>query len=373
MHIEELKEKDSEFGGGGRGEEELLIESYYCKEIVVSDTKRALVGAGARVLFYPTLLYNVLRNKIQAEFRWWDEINQFLLLGAVPFPTDVPRLKQLGVCGVVTLNESYETLVPTSLYHAHDIEHLVLPTRDYLFAPAHGDICEAVDFIYKNTMKGKKTYVHCKAGRGRSTTIVLCYLVQHKQMTPEAAYEYVRSIRSRVLLAPAQWQAVQQFYHLRMKSKRRAIRWSTRTSSQSEKLGLCAAAVSPLLHDSEDTNDSSVVLTRLNPSHFAVKTTGFSTRRDVTAFDDNSVVVITESDLDGYDDNNEVANDICAAEVSIVYKVQFASQAALARLSGLRLRYITSQKISGKKLGSKNSCSVGADKLGGVGVDIHVY
>lgn len=42
---------------------------------------------------------------------------QFLLLGAVPFPTDVPRLKGLGVQGVITLNESYETLVPTSLYH----------------------------------------------------------------------------------------------------------------------------------------------------------------------------------------------------------------------------------------------------------------
>lgn len=38
--------------------------------------KRAVVGAGARVLFYPTLLYNVLRNKLQSEFRWWDQIDQ---------------------------------------------------------------------------------------------------------------------------------------------------------------------------------------------------------------------------------------------------------------------------------------------------------
>jgi hypothetical protein len=42
---------------------------------------------------------------------------QFVLLGAVPFPIDVPRLKDLGVRGVITLNESYETLVPTTLYH----------------------------------------------------------------------------------------------------------------------------------------------------------------------------------------------------------------------------------------------------------------
>ncbi|KAA8534900.1 hypothetical protein F0562_029884 [Nyssa sinensis] len=186
------------------------------RQIVRVDAKRALVGAGARILFYPTLLYNVFRNKIQAEFRWWDEVDQFLLLGAVPFPKDVPRLKRLGVGGVITLNEPYETLVPTSLYHSHGIDHLVIPTRDYLFAPSFVDINRAVDFIHKNASCGRTTYVHCKAGRGRSTTVVLCYLVEYKNMTPAAALEYVRSRRPRVLLAPSQWKAVQEFKHWRL-------------------------------------------------------------------------------------------------------------------------------------------------------------
>ncbi|XP_024364614.2 uncharacterized protein [Physcomitrium patens] len=43
--------------------------------------KRAVVGAGARMLFYPTLLYNVVRNKLESEFRWWDEIDEYVLLG----------------------------------------------------------------------------------------------------------------------------------------------------------------------------------------------------------------------------------------------------------------------------------------------------
>ncbi|TMW90323.1 hypothetical protein EJD97_015894 [Solanum chilense] len=186
--------------------------------IVGVDAKRVLVGAGARILFYPTLLYNVFRNKIQSEFRWWDQIDQFLLLGAVPFPSDVPRLKQLGVGGVITLNEPYETLVPSSLYHAHGIDHLVIPTRDYLFAPSFVDINRAVDFIHRNASCGLTTYVHCKAGRGRSTTVVLCYLVEYKNMTPAAALEYVRSRRPRVLLAPSQWKAVQGFKQQRMAS-----------------------------------------------------------------------------------------------------------------------------------------------------------
>ncbi|KAL8503193.1 hypothetical protein ACS0TY_022082 [Phlomoides rotata] len=183
------------------------------------DAKRALVGAGARILFYPTLLYNVFRNKIQSEFRWWDQIDKFLLLGAVPFPKDVPRLKQLGVGGVITLNEPYETLVPTSLYYAHGIDHLVIPTRDYLFAPSFGNINRAVDFIHRNACNDQTTYVHCKAGRGRSTTIVLCYLVEYKHMSPITALEYVRSRRPRVLLAPSQWKAVLEYQQQRMASK----------------------------------------------------------------------------------------------------------------------------------------------------------
>ncbi|GAB2292427.1 Phosphatidylglycerophosphate phosphatase ptpmt2 [Dionaea muscipula] len=39
-------------------------------------------------------------------------------MGAVPFPKHVARLKKLGVGGVITLNESFETLVPPSLYQS---------------------------------------------------------------------------------------------------------------------------------------------------------------------------------------------------------------------------------------------------------------
>lgn len=94
----------------------------------------------------------------------------------------------------------------------------------------------------ENASCGRMTYVHCKAGRGRSTTIVLCYLVcaklialfkkivnfvykecgsyralllqiQHKQMSPSAAYEYVKLSRPRVLLAASQWQVLEHCFH----------------------------------------------------------------------------------------------------------------------------------------------------------------
>lgn len=69
MKIEELDDVDIDRRDG-----------VYGGQIVMVDAKRALVGAGARILFYPTLLYNVLRNKIETEFRWWDEIDQVSIL-----------------------------------------------------------------------------------------------------------------------------------------------------------------------------------------------------------------------------------------------------------------------------------------------------
>ncbi|MFS7938027.1 hypothetical protein Hanom_Chr05g00434681 [Helianthus anomalus] len=53
-----------------------IVDYSVSRYVVTVDAKRALVGAGARILFYPTLLYNVCRNKMQAEFWWWDEIDQ---------------------------------------------------------------------------------------------------------------------------------------------------------------------------------------------------------------------------------------------------------------------------------------------------------
>lgn len=87
MYIEELKgSEEQEVVVEEIGEEEsskpcaqnssVLDVGEIRRSVVVSDAKRVLIGAGARALFYPTLLYNVVRNKFQAEFRWWDHVDE---------------------------------------------------------------------------------------------------------------------------------------------------------------------------------------------------------------------------------------------------------------------------------------------------------
>lgn len=96
----------------------------------------------------------------------------------------------------------------------------------------------------------------------------------------------------------------------------------------------------------------------------SLKVLDFPAENEVSAFDDGSVVLVSECDLDGYDESiesgltrNEVLVDLNLA----CRGVQVARQAAISRLSYLWLRYhSTTQKLSTKKLGS-------------IGVDIHVY
>lgn len=73
MYIEELKELGN---SDDKDEEEESVLDVSRGEIRLSDAKRALIVVGSRFLFYPTLLYNVIRNKIQSEFHWWDLIDE---------------------------------------------------------------------------------------------------------------------------------------------------------------------------------------------------------------------------------------------------------------------------------------------------------
>ncbi len=65
------------------------------------------------------------------------------------------------------------------------------------FAPSLADLHRGVDFISQHVRSGR-VYVHCKAGRGRSTTLLLCYLVREAGMSPVGAFEFIKGKRPQV-------------------------------------------------------------------------------------------------------------------------------------------------------------------------------
>ncbi len=90
------------------------------------------------------------------------------------------------------------------------IDHLHLPTSDFQL-PSLDLIEKGVAFIEKNLNDKKMVYVHCKAGRGRSATVVLCWLLSKGNIMAKQAQEILLQKRPHVNPNLYQKDVVQQF------------------------------------------------------------------------------------------------------------------------------------------------------------------
>lgn len=85
-----------------------------------------------------------------------------------------------------------------------DVEQCFGATMDFS-PPTVETIHRCVEFIHSQVDVHKKTtYVHCKAGRGRSAVVVVAFLVQHRGMALEDAIVFTRAKRPHVSLHPKQ-------------------------------------------------------------------------------------------------------------------------------------------------------------------------
>ena len=149
----------------------------------------------ARSLFIPTFAWNYLLGRILHRRNWWDPVDPYVILGALPLKSDVPKLADLQVRGVINMCQEYPG--PRADYAKHHIEQLWLPTVDFN-PPCLEFVQRGVEFLQNKTQKHQKVYVHCKAGRARSATIVICWLVKHRGMSPEQAQAHLLSCRPQV-------------------------------------------------------------------------------------------------------------------------------------------------------------------------------
>jgi atypical dual specificity phosphatase len=149
----------------------------------------------SKVLFLPTLAWNVLRYRFIGKDHWWNSVDPHLILGAFPFPSDVSRLAELGVRAVVNMCREHPG--PVKAYRKFGIEQFRIPTIDFT-PPSLEDIQRGVRFIADEVSRGKTVYVHCKAGRGRSAALVFCWLVQNRKMKPGEAQKFLQGIRPQI-------------------------------------------------------------------------------------------------------------------------------------------------------------------------------
>ncbi|XP_049546057.1 phosphatidylglycerophosphatase and protein-tyrosine phosphatase 1 isoform X2 [Anopheles darlingi] len=192
----------------------------------------------ARVTFYPSLFYNVLMEKITSR-NWYDRIDENVILGALPFRSMAQELaRKENIKAVVSMNEDYELWAFSNdkeKWAKLGVEFLQLETTDIFEAPCQEKLWRGVNFMNRFLPKADKLpgmsqiescnevpgtiYVHCKAGRTRSATLVGCYLIMKHGWSPERAVDHMRECRPHILLRSKQWEALRIFHEAKSSSK----------------------------------------------------------------------------------------------------------------------------------------------------------
>jgi atypical dual specificity phosphatase len=150
----------------------------------------------AQLIFYPTLGWNMLLGRVLGIRNWWDRIDEHVVLGAMPFARDVKKMsEQENVKAVVNTCEEYNG--PVNQYQEFGIDQFRMPTIDFTH-PAYEDVCQAVEFVQDHAQQGHSVYIHCKAGRARSATVAICWLMKYKGMSCEAAQAFLIEKRPHV-------------------------------------------------------------------------------------------------------------------------------------------------------------------------------
>lgn len=172
-------------------------------------------GALARLMFYPTLAYNLVMEKVSSR-QWFNRVDQTVILGALPFKSMTEELVQTeNVRGVITMNEEYETIHfcnSAEEWKTAGVEQLRLSTVDLTGVPSLDNLHKGVEFALRHREEGSSVYVHCKAGRCRSATLVAAYLIRLHCWSPEEACQMLASIRPHVLVRSAQLQVLRQYH-----------------------------------------------------------------------------------------------------------------------------------------------------------------
>jgi len=176
----------------------------------------------ARVTFLPTLTYNLIMERVSSR-DWWNRIDSTVILGAIPFRSSYTKelVRKENIKKVIALNESYELSVCShqSLGWAGlDVGFLHLPTTDLFSAPSQSKLQEGVQCMVAMN-EGETVYVHCKAGRARSATLVGCYLMEVHGYGPQQAVSAMKKERPHILLQEKHWEAMRTYHKSMLERK----------------------------------------------------------------------------------------------------------------------------------------------------------
>jgi atypical dual specificity phosphatase len=135
-------------------------------------------------------------------------IEEGRLLGCA-YPRREAAVAWLARQGVSVLVNLHERAHDAARLARHDLTEVHLPVTDFT-PPSPAQVDRGVAAIAEALAAGRRVAVHCAGGRGRTGTLLACYLV-YRGLDPHAAIARVREARPGSIETRAQAVAVEAY------------------------------------------------------------------------------------------------------------------------------------------------------------------
>ncbi|MFA6098473.1 MAG: dual specificity protein phosphatase family protein [Patescibacteria group bacterium] len=136
----------------------------------------------------------------------YSQIEKYIYIGtSICCKKHFQQLLKIGIKTDVDLQEEKED-TPSSV-----IGFLWLPVYDFT-APSQIQLKIGADFIANSVKNKMKCYIHCRAGEGRSPTLVAAYFVMRDNMKPEKAIKKIKTKRPLIEPNEQQVKSLSLFY-----------------------------------------------------------------------------------------------------------------------------------------------------------------
>lgn len=128
---------------------------------------------------------NILKDKYEQPVHIIDNI----YLGSRAATVDADKLVEQNIRYILVAGKMIINIYPNVIYY-------ILPIEDSTKQNILSYISDAMTFIKQSQNEDSNILIHCMAGKSRSASFVIAYLIKYYGYTYHKAYKYVKSIRS---------------------------------------------------------------------------------------------------------------------------------------------------------------------------------
>ena len=158
---------------------------------------------------FPIVFYKWITNFGKSSFDY-SSITENILISGEYDENDIFTIQKLGINCVIDMRS--ESLFDESLFESIGIKYFNIPVDNY-FAPELEQIDTAIEYIKSHITTDNNILIHCKEGVGRSSLIIIAYLITTGLDLFESM-EIVKSNRWGANLNNIQFQKLKKWYEL---------------------------------------------------------------------------------------------------------------------------------------------------------------